>query len=1060
MSDPTVVTQSPESSSDEETDDDAGTREANRRVGTNGAGRPDRSDAASGSGRVETVAATPRAGVGRARYRKRRTSRERRWDRPIDERAELEPRARTGLGFARSANARSDDDPLARTTMTATNSDRKKAGASESRSGWASMRANANRSPTNDAVVDGDLAGLGFGGDLGGFGGGGDGGDGGDGDDARFTPDDGGNNKRVYRGKALTQRIKQLGDRRRLDEVLALVASSPIPTTTNGRRITIGAVIGACCKCGDLERGMRLLRQLDGPDGCGAGAPAYCALIQAHGRAGRLREALELLEAWEKGRGPRDGKIGVGRNGTIYVAGSLKWRKKDVPLRGEKWRDEMGVTWHAPRVAQSRMLLTVLDACASCGDVARARKLKEKLLTWEGRVVDGRVAFDGVSDVEAAWNAVAKAHANSDDPLTALPVLREMETDPDHPATPTQVSYNIALKACQRGGRPDWARALIARMRAVAARTGDVDMYPDAVSYTTAARAEAAAARGFAGDEHAGGVEAVDAMYAEVRGPLGPPPDPQCYAAIIDAFVAYGDVSRALAAVNAAERERVDLSARAYLGVMRAFAAAGDVRGVATLAARLESELAGRAARRRRPSRESLSDSDSVSPASSAASSAAAAASLGGDMRGSFSLGAAVEAEVVMCEAEAKAAAGDAAGARGALERLKRLDYGASSKVLRDRSTELLVSLFVKDIVGSSSETRADARQTRTSRADESSDFDALEAVGDAFAADASRSEKTNAWSITQALDLIDSAWGFASLDEDDEFLPSLDEDDIPVPAAGGFGGFLAGAVKRGEWSDIAEGPYPGGGDWTSPDFLTSPTLRSAEAADALELWTGAASRLFAGDAEPLVFKGGVDPEARLCDARELGATLDEDDDCAVDWSAAGAFFGGSGSGSGSGALVADALSAADSPTTSPPSSRLPNAFVVRVDALAGPAAAAVGRDVVAVVVDESLRPVGTLLGSTSAAEIAEGVFVRDVMGPAPTIVSGEDATVGDVAIVCAAATLDEPVAVVDNRGKLRRVLRREDLLLPARARRSPQARGDGGNAAPRFFFGAENDPR
>ena len=374
-----------------------------------------------------------------------------------------------------------------------------------------------------DAAADGDLAGVGFGG-LGGFsGGGGGGGNRGDGDGRRDRSDDRGD-KRVYRGKALTQRIKQLGDRRRLDEVLALAAASPIPTTTNGRRITVGAVIGACCKCGDLERGMRLLRQLDGPDGCGAGAPAYCALIQAHGRAGRLREALELLEAWEKGRGPRDGKIGVGRNGTIYVAGSLKWRKKDVPLRGEKWRDEMGVTWHAPRVAQSRMLLTVLDACASCGDVARARFFKTKLLAWDGRVVDGRVAFDGVSDAEAAWNAVAKAHANSDDPLTALPVLREMETDPSDPVAPTQVSYNIALKACQRGGRPDWARALIARMRAVAARTGDADMYPDAVSYTTAARAEAAAARGFAGDQHAGGVQAVDAMYAEVRGPLGPPP--------------------------------------------------------------------------------------------------------------------------------------------------------------------------------------------------------------------------------------------------------------------------------------------------------------------------------------------------------------------------------------------------------------------------------------------------------------------------------------------------------------------------------------------------------
>ena len=394
-------------------------------------------------------------------------------------------------------------------------------------------------------------------------------------------------------------------------------------------------------------------------------------------------------------------------------------------------------------------------------------------------------------------------------------------------------------------------------------------------------------------------------------------------------------------------------------------------------------------------------------------------------MRGSFSLGAAVEAEVVMCEAEAKAAAGDAAGARGALERLKRLDYGASSKVLRDRSTELLVSLFVKDIVGSSSETRdVSSHETRTSRAEDQSDFDALDAVGDVFvAADSSAAEKTNAWSITQALDLIDSAWGFASLDEDDELLPSLDEDDIPVPAAGGFGGFLAGAVKRGEWSDIAEGPYPGGGDWTMPDFLTSPTLRSAEAADALELWTGAASRLFAGDAEPLVFKGGVDPAARLCDARELGATLDEDDDCSVDWSAAGAFSGAS-------ATVSET-------SESGPSSRLPNAFVVRVDALAGPAAAAVGRDVVAVVVDDALRPVGTLLGSADASEIAAGVCVRDVMGPKPTVVFGDDATVGDVAIVCAAAALDEPVAVVDAEGKLRRVLRREDLLLPARARKN-----------------------
>ena len=923
------------------------------------------------------------------------------------------------------------------------------ADATANQGGWSSRRSGNNFDSTaSDAnEEDRDSARGGFG-----FGGGGDFGDGNfghfGGNFGNFGNSSGG---RVYRGKALTQRIKHLGDKRKLTEVLRLVSRSPIPVTTNGRRITIGAVIGACCKCGDLDRGMRLLRQLDGPEGCGAGAPAYCALIQAHGRAGRLREALELLEAWEKGRGPMDGKIGVGRNGTIYVAGSLKWGKKDVPLRSTKWRDEMGVTWHAPRVAQSRMLLTVLDACASCGDTRRARKFKDTLLSWDGRVVDGRVAFDGVSDAEAAWNAVAKAHANSDDPLTALTVLREMETDPSNPVVPKQVSYNIALKACQRGGRPDWARALITRMREIAARTCDRNMYPDAVSYTTAARAEAAAARGFSGAEHAGGVESVDAMYAEVRGPLGPPPDPQCYGAIIDAFVAYGDVARALAAVSAAEMEpKMELPSRAYLGVMRAYATAGDVSGVSTLATRLETQLQRRAQRRERRGANRNTVSDDVSGDASSLKEDVSDASSLKDTLGSVSFfEPGVEAEVVMCQAEAFAAAGDAGGARAALERLKRLDYGASSKVLRDRSTELLVSLFVKDIVGRSGTTRdtisRDANsQPATSAATSAATLDYVLAVGDAFVDDTSTGDTTNTTTtsqqatsnstntnksiqgITQALDLIDSAWGFASLDEDDEFLPSLDEDDIPVPnlgkGGGGFGGFLNGAVKRGGWVDVSQGPYPGGLDFTNKSDWTSPTLRSPEAADALELWTGAAVRLLAGDAEPLVFRNRIDPAKMFMDETAIGATIDEDDDCVIDFES-GETCGGGGD--------------SEDTETAPKSSPLPNRFVVRDDQDAGRAAAAVGRGVVAVVVDAFLHPVGTLLGSGDVSEIAKGVSVKDVMGPRPTTIEGDTATVGDVAIVCAACTLNEPVAVVDGEGRLRRVLRREDLLAPARERRN-----------------------
>jgi len=1049
----------------------------------------------------------PPAPRSRPRYRARRTSRERRWNRPIDGPTD------------RAAFAGSGPDPSAPDRSPGAAHPLSPGGGANpvAASGWAQQRALRSDPGIDGAAKDappegtpwesssridglGDLAGVGFGGVAGA---------------GAPASSDANPPPRALRGKALTRRIKQLGDRRQLDEVFALVAASPVPETPNGRRITVGAIIGACCKCGDLRRASSLLRELDGPGGVGAGAPSYCALMQAHGRAGRLREALALLEAWEKGRGPRSGKLGVGRGGAIYVAGSGKWRKKDVPLRSEKFKDEMGTTWHPPRTAQSRMLLTVIDACASCGDVQRARQFKDRLLRWDRRVVDGRVPFDGVSDAEAAWNAVAKAHALSSDPLSCVTVLREMETCEVAPVTPTQVSYNIAITACRRGGRPDWARALIARMRKIASRTRDPDMYPDAIAYTTAAKAEAEAARGFAGAEHAGGVEAVRAMYAEVRGPLGPPPDPQCYGAIVDAYVAYGAVDAALATIRAAELERgTRLSPRTYLGVMRAQAAAGDVEGVRRLAERLERVLAERVAardaakmrralKRGRPRDEEMKKGDAAAAASDPSSSsdpdpssspedsedsrmsrmirgerelatsAAHAASMGGDLGSGRALGAsggaAVEAEVVMCEAEAYAAAGDAAGARAALERLKTLDYAASSKVLRDRSTELLVSLFVKDIVGGRGARRKDpadaardAARAARSVASIVDRTDVFGAVGDAFAGDASATpdsltegggggddmpsadeDSDSMWGATQALDLIDSAWGFASLDEDDEFLPSLDEDDVPVPAAGGFGSFLGGAVRRGGWSDLSQGPYPGGGDWTSPADWTSPTLRSSEAADALELWAGAASRLFAGEAEPLFFRGGVDPRALISEEPDLGMTLDEDESEEMSGPKRGEEVDRE-------PRAESGLGWFSSPVGAGRDGSSSFRFVVRVDEPAGPAAEAVGRDFVAVVIDGDLRPVGTLMGTADAKEIAAGIPVGDVMGPTPTSVEGETATVGDVAVICAAAALDEPVAVVDAAGRLTRVVRREDLLRNPRETRNEGLGVQGGGESAR----------
>ena len=56
------------------------------------------------------------------------------------------------------------------------------------------------------------------------------------------------------------------------------------------------------------------------------------------------------------------------------------------------------------------------------------------------------MAFDGVSDAEAAWNAVAGAHAMSDDPLSCLGVLREMGTCAENPIEPSQAHATTSGK--------------------------------------------------------------------------------------------------------------------------------------------------------------------------------------------------------------------------------------------------------------------------------------------------------------------------------------------------------------------------------------------------------------------------------------------------------------------------------------------------------------------------------------------------------------------------------------------------------------------------------------
>ena len=252
-------------------------------------------------------------------------------------------------------------------------------------------------------------------------------------------------------GKRLSSKIKELGDARRLDDVFALLAVSQIPTTPNGRKITVGAALGAFVKCKELEVAYKLLMKLDDVDECGAGAPAYSALMLGFAREGRLIEALELLSRWEKGRGPKSSKFGVGKRGNIILRGSWKWNRADVPPF--KKRDDMGTEWHPKRTATTRMLFAALDACATNGDVKRTRKFMKRIMNWEGRVQEQK----NFNEEEYLWNALVKACARSKDAMMCLNVLPEMQKAG---VKPTRVTYNITLSACAKAGRPDWCRAL------------------------------------------------------------------------------------------------------------------------------------------------------------------------------------------------------------------------------------------------------------------------------------------------------------------------------------------------------------------------------------------------------------------------------------------------------------------------------------------------------------------------------------------------------------------------------------------------------------------------
>ncbi|GJP39024.1 hypothetical protein CLOM_g23420 [Closterium sp. NIES-68] len=372
--------------------------------------------------------------------------------------------------------------------------------------------------------------------------------------------------------RMLTRRIVELGKRRQLDQVFQLLEGAK-QNKKAVNMITLNAAMAACVNCGDIDRALDLFDDMTADGGTGVDSITYGTLLKGLGRAKRLDDAFEVLEAMEDGTAP-------GRPELTAVH-----------------------------------LNTLVNACADAGDARRAMSVVQRY----------KRAFSGAIGPSAfTYNLLLKGYARSDNPMEALSVAEEMHLQG---LQWERVTFNCLILACVRAGDMDRALDLLQDMKAEALRRGDDDLLPDAVTYTTIIK----------GLSEEGDIEALRDVVADMKRAScvrGSPTQPHCqgvladqgvedassiasavasssstsnplvmdrvaYTAIIDAFIAVGSPQDALQCM--AELEALGQTDRAmrprahvFLSLMRSLAAAGDLTATQQLAARLVRDAGGR----------------------------------------------------------------------------------------------------------------------------------------------------------------------------------------------------------------------------------------------------------------------------------------------------------------------------------------------------------------------------------------------------------------------------------------------------------------------------------
>ncbi|XP_068648535.1 pentatricopeptide repeat-containing protein At5g10690 isoform X2 [Aristolochia californica] len=229
--------------------------------------------------------------------------------------------------------------------------------------------------------------------------------------------------------RKLTSRVVELKHRKQLRQIFEEIDQAK-KLYGQLNIIVMNAVLEACVHCGDVDSGLRFIREMSAPDGCGVDSITFAIILKGLGEARRTDEAFQILEFLEQGR----------------IMGG-------------------------PKLSPA-LLYGLLNALIEAGDLRRANGLlaRYRFLLQEG----------GPSIL--MYNLLIKGYTNTDCPLEAFLVHDEILRQG---LKPDRLTYNTLLLACVKSEEIALAVRFFAKMKEEAERGKCSELFPDAVTYTT-----------------------------------------------------------------------------------------------------------------------------------------------------------------------------------------------------------------------------------------------------------------------------------------------------------------------------------------------------------------------------------------------------------------------------------------------------------------------------------------------------------------------------------------------------------------------------------------------